>query len=259
MSSSWMRTWSPSRSLIGELSPWWLLVILLALAGLSLLSWSLRALDAVGATTAFVLGLIVGVAGGLGWLLLMTAFTAAGVLVTRLGRRRKAAAGIAQERGGERGIRNVMANGLAPTLAALCVLFVDERAAALAFATAVATVTADTMASEVGSLSGKARSILPPFDHMRPGDNGGVSWLGQVAAAGGATVIAVASIFALPIAPILAIVPAIGGFVGCQVDSLLGATLEQDALNDRPLTNEDVNFLASAIPALIVLVIAALA
>lgn len=31
------------------MSPWWLLVVLLVLAGLSLLAWSVRALDAAGA------------------------------------------------------------------------------------------------------------------------------------------------------------------------------------------------------------------
>ena len=237
----------------------WLAVILLALAGLSLLAWSVRALDMAGAVAAFVLGLLVAVVAGIGWLVLMTTFTLISVAATRLGVQRKRRHGAAEGRDGERGLRNVLANGLAPTLAALAVLFLEPDAARLAFVAAVAAVTADTLASEIGALAPRARSIVPPFVAMRPGQNGGVSWLGQGAAAVGAIVIAFVAVPLTGLPWSLVVVPAVAGWLGCQLDSLLGATLERDAIHDRPLNKEDVNFLASAVPAFLVLLAAHLA
>ncbi len=221
---------------------------------MSLLSWSVRALDAAGAIAAFAMGLIVALVGGLGWLGLMVVFTAIGVAATRAGKRVKQARQTAEARDGERGIRNVVANGAAAMLAAIAVTMVDPLAAKVAFATAIAAVMADTLASEIGGMAGRARRILPPFEAGIPGQNGCVSWTGQVAAAMGAMVIATAAIWLIELPAGLAWIPAVAGFAGCQLDSLLGATLEKDELHDRPLSKEDVNFLASAVPALIVLV-----
>ncbi|HLF16152.1 MAG TPA: hypothetical protein VI796_01820, partial [Candidatus Thermoplasmatota archaeon] len=66
------------------MEPLWLAVTLLALAGLSLFAYTVRALDAVGAAASFLLGLLVALLGGLGWLMLMVLFTALGVAATRL-------------------------------------------------------------------------------------------------------------------------------------------------------------------------------
>lgn len=239
---------------------WWLVVTLLALTGLALLAWSVKALDAGGAAVAFLLGLWVALAGGILWLVLMTLFTVIGVLATAYGRRRKEAQGLVEEVDGERSWRNVLANGSAAALAVLAFVLVDDHvAAALAFTTAVAAVTADTMASELGVLAPRARRIVPPFREQVPGTNGAVSVQGQVAAAAGAVAIALAAVWLIPIPLHLAWVPAVAGFAGCQLDSLLGATLERDALHDRPLSKQDVNFLASVLPALAVLVMFAVA
>lgn len=240
----------------------WILVILLSLAGLSILSYALRALDLLGAVASFFLGLEVALLGGVRWLVLMTLFPVLGVLATRIGHRAKTRMRLAEAAEGERGVGNVLGNGLAAALVALSLLLtpvVPQRAAELAFATAIAAVTADTLASEVGVLASRARSILPPFPRAEVGMNGAVSALGQAAAAFGALAIAAASMPLLGIGWGLAWVPAVVGFLGCQVDSLLGATLEGDALREGPLTKQDVNFLAGAIPAFVVLVVGTLA
>ncbi len=234
---------------------WWVLVTLLVLTGLALLAWSVRALDAAGAIAAFLLGLWVALGAGISWLILMTLFTVLGVIATAAGRKRKKAEGLEDEVDGERSWNNVLANGAAAALAVLAWLVLpDKQAAALAFATAIAAVTADTMASEVGCLAKRCRRIIPPFPFQQPGTNGAVSMRGQAAAALGASIIAAASIWLLGVPVALAWVPALAGFAGCQIDSVLGATLEKDASRDRPLSKQDVNFLASAVPAVLVLI-----
>jgi uncharacterized protein (TIGR00297 family) len=240
----------------------WTAVIALGLLGLSILAYAVRALDLLGAVASFFLGLEVALLGGIGWVGLMTLFPVLGVLATRIGYRTKQERRVAEAAGGERGVGNVLGNGLAPALVALALLLpaelVPRTAAALAFATALAAVTADTLASELGVLARRARGILPPFAPAKAGQNGAVSLQGQLAALVGSCVMASAAVLLLDLSWALAWVPALGGFLGCQLDSVLGATLERDATRAGPLSKQDVNFLAGAVPAGLVLAVAAL-
>lgn len=240
----------------------WLIVIVVGLTGLSVLAYALRALDLLGAVASFFLGLEVALLGGVRWLALMTLFPVLGVLATRIGYRRKHESRLAEAAGGgERGVGNVLGNGLGPALAALGLLMTEvipERATALAFATALAAVTADTLASELGVLAQRARTILPPYALVPVGSNGAVSLPGQLAAAVGATSMAAAGAYLLDLPLTLAWIPAVAGFLGCQLDSVLGATLERDQGKPGPLSKQDVNFLASAVPAFLVLALVAL-
>ncbi len=244
------------------MSPLWLAVLVLGLAGLALVSYALRALDVPGAFASFLLGLAVALVGGVGWVALMVLFSALGVVATRVGYARKAERRAAEAAGGERGVRNVIANGAAPALAAFSVPlapWIPPEAAVLAFATAVAAVTADTLASEVGTLARGARRILPPFRRVPVGENGAVSLLGQAAALAGALAIALAAVPLLGMGREWVWLVVLGGFAGCQLDSVLGATLERDLFREGPLSKQDVNFIASAVPAFIVLVAVTLA
>lgn len=237
--------------------PWWLLVTLLALAGLAVFAYAVRALDAKGSIASFLLGLLVALLGGLGWMLLMVVFTGLGFVATRVGYRTKLQRRVAEDAQGERGIRNVLGNGAAAGLAVLAILaepLIPHLAVQLAFTTALAAVAADTLASELGVLAARARSILPPFAHVRVGDNGGVSLLGQAAAALGSCLISAAAVPLVGLPWTWAWVPAIAGFIGSQVDSILGALFEGEASRPGPLSKQDVNFLAGALPALVVLV-----
>jgi uncharacterized protein (TIGR00297 family) len=245
-----------------RLEPLWVAVIVLALLGLSVLAYALRALDMMGAVVSFFVGLEVALLGGLSWLLLMVVFTAMGFAATRVGYRRKKDRRVAEPGGGERGAQNVLGNGLAPALAALAVPLaplVPLEASALAFATAVAAVAADTLASELGVLARTARRVIPPFTPEAPGRNGAVSLPGQAAALAASAAIAIAAALLMGIPWGQAWIPLVGGFLGCQVDSVLGATLERDIDRDGPLSKQDVNFLSSAIPAFAVLVAASFA
>src|SRR5207237_1228335 len=135
-------------------SPLWLPVSLLALAGLALLAYAIRALDLLGAAASFFLGLLIAVLGGLPWVALMVLFTALSVAATRVGYATKAARRVAEADGGERGVRNVMGNGAAAGFVVLAsqLPHVPHFAVQLAYASAVAAVAADTLASEIGAL-----------------------------------------------------------------------------------------------------------
>jgi uncharacterized protein (TIGR00297 family) len=129
-----------------------------------------------------------------------------------------------------------VAGGLTPPLisgTSLTVLY----AAALAFGAS------DTFASEFGVLAGRARSILT-FRPVEPGTNGGVSGLGELAALLGAfsTAIIALGLFVvtgthLSSYYLLIGVATFSGFVGCQIDSVLGELFENRGYLTKHGTN----------------------
>ena len=145
------------------------------------------------------------------------------------------------EKGGTRDAIQVLANGGLPLLAAIYVIFVKGiwqigllNPLSIATFTAVATVTADTWATEIGVLSHKEPvSILNPFKNVPRGTSGGVSFRGFLATSIGSLLIAgsfiIAEIFEKGIgkeAIILALLIWIGGILGSITDSFLGATIQ---------------------------------
>lgn len=236
----------------------------LAVGVLAVLANRKRLLNASGAFAAFLLGTTIIVTTNLFWLLLLMSLLVLAGVATRAKYREKAARGTSEAREGVRRTRNVLANGLAPTLIALLHGPIDGSlgvgAASLMFVAAVAAAAADTFASEFGGLSERAY-LITTLKRVPPGTDGGVSIAGQVAALLGGLIVAVLGVVLLslafsfdapPPAPALSasvvFVVTLGGFVGCQVDSLLGATLEVRGW----VTKEEVNFLGIVSGSLVV-------
>ncbi len=228
----------------------------LAVAALAVAANRKRLLNPSGAFSAFVVGTTIIVTTNFLWLILLMSLLFLAGVATRAKYREKAARGTSEARGGVRRTRNVLANGLVPTLVAIFHSPIDgilgPGAASMVFIGAVAAAAADTFASEFGGLS-KRTLLITTFKPVPPGTDGGVSRAGQLAALGGALVMSALGILLLgsltfsadltpPPAPFTAanlLAGTVAGFIGCQVDSLLGATLE---VRGR-LTKEEVNFL----------------
>ena len=150
---------------------------------------------------------------------------------------------------GHRSWMNVIANGGIPTLiATLAFLTENWELGIWVFGAAVAVATSDTFASEFGCLDDNVRMITN-FKKCEAGINGGFSKTGQLAALLGAAIMSVLTLIAwlatnestsmdLGIQNSIAVL--IIGFLGCQIDSLLGALFENRGL----LTKGGVNALA---------------
>ena len=98
----------------------------------------------------------------------------------------------------------------------------------LAAVGALAAASADTWATEIGTLwGGKPRSIIT-WRPTNPGVSGGVTAAGLAAAVFGAAIVAVvaAALFDLPLAGDFVIAATVGGIAGCIVDSLIGGTMQ---------------------------------
>jgi uncharacterized protein (TIGR00297 family) len=131
------------------------------------------------------------------------------------------------------------------------------------FVTAIAAAAADTAASELGVMSRNPVLITRPTLIVAPGTNGGISTRGQGYALLAATYTLVLGWLLFAISTVYAeggrevewlathswLLPlgAIMGFMSCQVDSLLGATLE----NRGYLSKNDVNFVSITITTLV--------
>ena len=212
-------------------------------------------LNATGAFTAFVMGALIVLFTNLLWLLLLFALLGLGSAATRFRFAEKQAKKVSERSGGRRSTRNVIANGAVPALLAVLAPLVattwSANAAAVGYVSAIAVAGADTFASEFGSLAKRVR-LITTFKVVPAGVDGGVSWQGQAAAVAGAALISLLGALFLGIVPTelhltdaplmrvtlgTVLLPIAMGFLGCQVDSVLGATLEGGGLFTKEETN----------------------
>ena len=252
----------------------------LAVALIGVYTYRKDMLNAAGAFAAFVVGSLIVLFTNFLWLVLLFALLGLGSAATRWHFSEKQAKKVSEKAGGRRGLRNVVANGATPAILAVAAPFIAASSwgpdvAGVAYVSAIAVAASDTFASEFGSIAKRVR-LITTFKQVPAGVDGGVSWQGQMAALAGGLVISLlgalllglvplwlnatadASVFRVT-APILHVtwwtilVPTVMGFLGCQIDSLLGATLEGDGL----FTKEETNLVSITVGALVGLTLAA--
>lgn len=198
---------------------------------------------------AAVFGSVIVVLAGFPYLALLALFVLASSLATRYRFEEKRRRQVQEGRFGERGISNVLAHILIPTALVLAASAAPggfpSGLLPLAYTGAIAFGSADTFASEFGVLAGSARSLLTGKP-VPPGTNGGISARGELFAllGGGLTGIVGATLLYVGgagAADLLLVAggAALAGFLGCQVDSLLGELGE----NRGYLGKGGVNFL----------------
>ena len=116
-----------------------------------------------------------------------------------------------------------------------------EQLAHVALAAALAEAAADTLASEIGSLSSAAPRMLLTGRRAEPGTDGAISLLGTVAAIFGAAAMAALAVWLFALPAICGVAAGAAGFAGMLVDSVLGQLLERRGW----LHNDIVNFLSA--------------
>ena len=207
-----------------------------------------RALTPTAGAVSAGFGIVIVVLAGFPYLALLALFVVASALATRYRFEEKRKASVQEGVGGERGVSNVVAHIVIPTGIAVGVLLRPSEVPLLTvlYASALAFGASDTFASEFGVLAGRARSILT-LRPVPPGTNGGVSGLGELFALVGASLTGVVGFllfaaFRTPVgtAIVFAVSVAAAGFVACQIDSVIGETLE----NRGVLGKGGTNFLA---------------
>ena len=203
-------------------------------------------LDNSGLFAATITGLTVSLLGHWTWLIALFIFLVIGSIATKWKLEEKKLLSLEEANEGLRSWKNVLANGGAVSIMAIY-NFISPGEEWIYFA-AIASISvalSDTLASEIGSLDIRTRSITT-LQSVPAGTNGGMSPTGTVAALIGAIIISIIGVIFSPedstISNInLLLMLTLIGWLGCQVDSLLGALLE----NRGYLGKHSVNFLAT--------------
>lgn len=217
------------------------LIFLIICVILGIVVYLTGALDLLGSSFVTIIGMFIVITRGFNWLVVLLLFLFLGSLFTKFKSDYKRRIGLTHEK---RTVRNVVSNGIVPVIMALFGNYAG-------FIGAIATATADTMASEIGVLSKPI--LITSREQVKPGTDGGVSVLGTTAGIIGALIIGITAYF-LNVSPNLApsiYIALIAGMIGCFADSFLGATLERSGL----FNNEHVNLSATIIGALVGIII----
>ncbi len=254
------------------------LVLSAIIAALALWRGSLTPNGAIG---AMMVGALIFAMGGWMWGLLLVAFFVTSSALSHYQERVKEPLAEKFQKGHRRDLGQVLANGGWGALIALAFGFYPHPAVFFAFAGAMATVNADTWATELGVLSRRPPRLITTGQVVAIGTSGGVTPFGTFVALCGALLIGALAFLFILVAPdamaprsragfLFPLVIAAAGFFGSLFDSLLGATVQAIYFCDfdqketesarhrcgratrlvrgwRWLDNDWVNFLASVV------------
>lgn len=259
--------------------------ILLGFLFAFLISWTARKLQALtkkGMWTATLIGGILFGSGQWAWSTLILAFFISSSILSIINARSRPDFPALRMKPGIRDWGQVAANGgLSAVLALASTVESGWTWPTMAYTGAIAAVTADTWATELGGLSPTHPRLITTWKKVPPGTSGGITLIGTMAALAGSGCIAIISTLVFPqlsvethLAPLI-----IAGTTSSFFDSLLGATLqgmyrcptckvftEQHPMHhcQAPtrlirgwtwLNNDAVNFLASLLGASLMLVL----
>lgn len=195
-------------------------------------------LSASGALGALIIGTLTFGFGGWQWGLLLGVFFVSSSLLSHFKEAEKKAAAEKFSKGHRRDMGQVMANGGLGAVLATLSAFVPDTVVPTAswffmFLGVMATVTADTWATELGTLSKQPPRLITNRKIVEVGTSGGVSPLGTaVSLLGGLVIGLVGGLITEYRFLITALAGALGGLAGSLIDSLLGATVQQIYYSD---------------------------
>jgi len=211
-------------------------------------------LTPVGLVHAFLLGSTLWASfGPMGWSLQFL-FLVVSSGLTRVGWKVKEERGIAEKRGGRRGVENLYGAAGASLVLALVYAGTGWRRAVDGFVAAVATKMGDTAGSEIGKAFGKDTFLLTSGKKVPAGTEGAVSREGTLAVLLGAAAVAVLAWAGRMVGPQGAVVVTMAAFLANMVEGLIGSTMQEK----MSWTNEFVNFLNTSIGAILTILVTTL-
>lgn len=181
-----------------------------------------------GAVGALIIGTLTFGFGGWQWGVLLALFFVTSSLLSHYKEKEKQAVAEKFDKGHKRDIWQVFANGgIGAVVAVLSALFPSPYWFPV-FVGVMGTVTADTWATELGTLSKKPPRLITTGRVVAVGTSGGITVFGTaVSFIGGLLIGFTAGLLLQTNLVAFALAGAIGGLAGSLFDSLLGATIQQ--------------------------------
>ena len=196
--------------------------------------------DLSGLFSAALVGIILLVFSNAYWFMIMLTFFILGSAATKFKYEYKKRIGVEQGQSGARGYRNVFANGIVAAAAAVLYGVFQHPVFIALYLGAVTTAAADTLASEIG-VTGGVPYMITTLRKVPIGTNGGVTVRGELVSILGGLIVSLVAYFFHVITPEMVLVGTLAGFFGTNLDSLIGATLE----NRGFLGNAGTNLIAT--------------
>ncbi len=205
-----------------------LLALALSTIVVALAYWR-GSLSRSGAAAALLVGTLIFGLGGLAWGVLLALFFVSSSLLSHFKEEEKKLAAEKFDKGHRRDMGQVLANGGLGSIIALFSVLFPSMAWFPLYIGVIATVTADTWATELGTLARTPPRLITSGQVVEVGTSGGVSLLGTgVSLTGGLIVGLVSGLLDPALNLIIAvIIGASGGLAGSLIDSFLGATVQQ--------------------------------
>lgn len=201
------------------------------------LSLGLKFLNASGAVCAFLLASTIFSMGGLVWTIPILTFFFLSSILSKVGKARKKKFDLIFEKGSQRDMGQVVANGGVGWILMIAYPFLPNESWRelfyFGYLGTMAAVQADTWATEIGTMIPNPKPIsIVNFKPVPAGTSGGITFIGTSGAFLGALVIAasgwIANMTLVESAGLLKtlVVVSLAGLVGSLVDSYLGGTAQ---------------------------------
>lgn len=162
-------------------------------------SYKAKLVDKSGLLSGLAIGIAVYLAFNWEGFLIIFAFFALASAATKFKRKEKAMIGVAQEKGGQRSAKHIIANGGIPFILSCAYIVTsyyqfDQRVFEpyfAAFVASVATAFADTLSTEMGQVYGKKCYLLITMERVKVGTEGAVSLEGSYWGMAGAALLSI--------------------------------------------------------------------
>ncbi|MEE3363692.1 MAG: DUF92 domain-containing protein [Methanomethylophilus sp.] len=232
-----------------------ILVILLPLA-LALFAYKKNLMTVWATVTSFVQAEIIGFCTNIWWVLAFFMFPVMAFIATKWKLKEKMELGLQEGKKGERSVLNLLGVGTIPVVIAIVFFLRPSDLLTVAFLSAIAVSTSDTIASETG-IWAKKTYMITTFKQVEPGPNGAVSLYGFGTAFIGTLAFALLGWFfifntePISVPDIRFLIVVAAGMFGNVMDSVLGATLENPGYIGKYTNNASTALMGAVFGALL--------
>ena len=208
-----------------------LAIIILVPLVLALFAYKKNLMTPWATVTAYVLAEIIGLCTNIWWVIAFFMFPIVAFLATKWKLKEKMELGLQEGKKGERSVLNLLGVGVIPAVIAIVYAMTgsNQDGLAIAFLSAMAVSTSDTVASETG-IWAKKTYMITTLKQIEPGPNGGVSLYGFGTSFLGTLLFAFVAYILIfqqfDLSILYALVVVTAGMIGNIMDSVLGAVLE---------------------------------
>ena len=200
------------------------IVLILLCIIIGIYGWKKKVIDFSGFLASLFVGIIIIVFLPLIWFVPLFLLFSIGGATARYKWELKKKIGVAERKSG-RSYANVLGNGLVAVGCAILYFITKDALFLFAYLAAVAEACGDSVATEIGQLSKKKPRLITDLRPVRTGTSGAISLKGEIAG-----LIAIILTSLVPFLyfgnQTLFFLVVIASFIGINIDSLIGASLE---------------------------------